>query len=581
MLLRTIRVVALFALLAGLIAGCVPPSVEELIQTPTKTDADSSSSSTDSVAQAVLKPGGTWTRVIDADALTLNPILTSDSVSSAVGEMLFPVLIKQDAFTGEFTSKGSMSESWTMSDDGLTWMFKLRDGITWSDGDPVDAADFKFTYDAIGSELVETVRKSLVEPIESITVIDPLTVAIKFKSVRCDAISNVGLGWLPSHLYADDFSDIMTSPLNEMPTVSAGPFSFQNWTRGDSIILARNETFWEGTPLMDGMIYRIALNAEDRLSLLQTGEIDTAVLEPTQLSAVAGNSEIEVFNAVDDGYDFIALNLANPTNPQPGVDKDGNLVVQDTHPILGDVGIRRAMAHALDYSAIIENIYLGQGYPLAANVLPSIEWAYDATLVPYDYNPNLARQILDTSGWIDANNDGIREKDGSRLSLTLLTSVNNKIRVDLAELIQDQLNAIGFDITVEALDSRVVVDRLLAQTFDAAIIGWAGLGADPNDEVLWKPIYDVPGSGFNYVSFQSARIDELLTQGVTMPGCAPEDRAPIYKEVQSIIHDQVPYIFLSGAIQNIGYRNNWGNVDPGPWSFYWNVHTWYNRALQP
>ena len=495
--------------------------------------------------------------------------------------MLFPVLIKQDAFTGEFTSKGSMSESWTMSDDGLTWMFKLRDGITWSDGDPVDAADFKFTYDAIGSELVETVRKSLVEPIESITVIDPLTVAIKFKSVRCDAISNVGLGWLPSHLYADDFSDIMTSPLNEMPTVSAGPFLFQNWTRGDSIILARNETYWAGAPLMDGMIYRIALNAEDRLSLLQTGEIDIAVLEPAQLTAVTGNSDIEVFNAVDDGYDFVALNLANPTNPQPGVDTDGNLLVQDPHPILSDVGIRRAMAHALDYSAIIENIYLGQGYPLAANVLPSVEWAYDATLVPYDYNPNLARQILDTSGWIDANNDGIREKDGSRLSLTLLTSVNNKIRVDLAELMQDQLNAIGFDITVEALDSRVLVDRLLAQTFDAAIIGWSGLGADPNDEVLWKPIYDVPGSGFNYVSFQSARVDELLTQGVTMPGCAPEDRAPIYKELQSIIHDQVPYIFLSGAIQNIGYRNNWGNVDPGPWSFYWNVHTWYNRALQP
>ena len=66
-----------------------------------------------------------------------------------------------------------------------------------------------------------------------------------------------------------------------------------------------------------------------------------------------------------------------------------------------------------------------------------------------------------------------------------------------------------------------------------------------------------------------------------MPGCAPEDRAPLYKEIQQIVHDQVPYIFLSGGVGNTGYRNNWGNVDPGPWSFYWNMHTWYNKTLQP
>jgi peptide/nickel transport system substrate-binding protein len=579
--LRVMSFLLLLALLTGLIAGCVQPAPMAPAESAAPAAGDAAGSDAAAAAPGTIQPGGTWTRVAQADASILNPILWSDNASAAVSGMLFPGLIGQDHVTGEFTPDGSMSESWTVSADGLTWTFKLRDGITWSDGDPVDAADFKFTYDAIASDLVETVRKSLVEPIESITVLDPLTVAVKFKEVRCDAITNVGLGWLPSHLYAADFSDIMTSPLNDEPAVSAGPFTFQSWTRDDNTILVRNETYWEGAPNMDGMIYRIVPDAGARLAQLQSGEVDTVGIEPAQLTAVQGNPDITVYRFEDDGYDYIALNQANPENPQPGKDENGNLLPQDPHPILGDQIVRQAMAHALDYTSIIDNVYLGQGYQIAANVLPAVSWAYDDTLAPYDYNPDLARQMLESAGWMDSNNDGIREKDGKTLSLTLLTNAGNKTREDLGVLVQDQLNAIGFDIAFEAIDFGTMVDRMLGQTYDMVIIGWTGLGADPNDDAFWKSDYDTPGSGFNFVSFQSARMDELLAQGVTVPGCAPEDRAPIYKEIQSIVHDQVPYIFLSGGVGNTGYRNNWGNVDPGPWSFYWNVHEWYNKALQP
>ena len=565
--LRILSYLMLLTMLTGLVAGCAQP----VPMAPAESAAPAASSGADAsqAAPGEIQPGGTWTRSTSADASIINPILSSDSASSAVEAMLFPGLIGQDHSTGAFVPDGSMSESWSVSDDGLTWTFKLRDGVTWSDGD------------AVASDLVETVRKSLVEPIASITVIDPLTIEVKFKEVRCDAISNLGLGWLPSHLYAADFSDIMTSPLNDQPAVSAGPFTFQSWTRDDNTILVRNENYWEGAPYMDGMIYRIVPDAGTRLAQLQSGEVDIVGIEPTQLTAVQGNPDIDVYRFEDDGYDYIALNQANPENPQPGKDENGNLLPQDPHPILGDVAVRQAMAHALDYQSIIDNVYLGQGYQIAANVLPAISWAYDDALAPYDYNPDLARQMLEDAGWVDGNNDGIREKDGKTLSLSLLTNAGNKTREDLGVLVQDQLNAIGFDISFEAIDFGTMVDRMLGQNYDMVIIGWTGLGSDPNDDAFWKSDYDTPGSGFNFVSFQSARIDELLTQGVTVPGCAPEARAPIYKEIQQIIHDQVPYIFLSGGVGNTGYRNNWGNVDPGPWSFYWNVHQWYNKSLQP
>ena len=180
MKIRALSLLLLLSLLTGLVAGCVQPAP----MAPAESAAPAADSGADTAAAATSgsgQPGGTWTRVTIADASIINPILSSESASSAVEAMLFPGLIGQDHVTGEFTPDGSMSESWTVSEDGLTWTFKLRDGVTWSDGDPVDAADFKFTYDAIASDLVETVRKSLVEPIESITVIDPLTVAVKFK----------------------------------------------------------------------------------------------------------------------------------------------------------------------------------------------------------------------------------------------------------------------------------------------------------------------------------------------------------------------------------------------------------------
>ena len=474
-----------------------------------------------------------------------------------------------------------MSESWEVSDDGLIWTFHLRDGVTWSDGDPVDAADFKYTYDAIASDLVDTPRKPLLEGIESIEILDPLTVRVTYSEVRCDALGNLGIGWLPSHLYAADFSDIMESPLNTEPTVSAGPFKFQQWTRDDSTILVRNETYWEGAPPMDGMIFKVVPDPGARLAQLQTGEVDTTGLQPEQISTVEGNPDLQIFNFKDDGYDFIGLNLANPDNPMPGRDEDGNLVEQDPHPILSDLAVRQAIAHSLDYQAIIDQVYLGQGYQIAANVLPAVEWAYDASIAPYDTNLELAQQTLEDAGWVDSDGDGVREKDGQRLELSLLTNSGNTTREDLGVLVKDQLDSVGFLVNFEAIDFGTLVEQLLGQSYDMVIIGWTGLGSDPNDDAFWSTEFDTPESGFNFVSYQSAEVDDLLQKGVTVPGCVPEERAPYYQQIQQIIHDDIPYVFITGGVGNTGYTTKWGNVDPGPWSFYYNVHEWYLKSLQP
>lgn len=569
------RGVAISTILALILTACAQPV--PVVPSTDSGAAPSAAGTADPAGQASgeAQPGGVWVEASIADAENLNPILSSETGSSAVTNFLFLSLIGTDPFTGEVTADGALAESWEVSEDSLVWTFTLREGVTWSDGEPVDAEDFKFTYDAVASDLVETPRKSNLEGIASIEAPDPRTVVVTFETNRCDGLLNLGLPILPSHLYAPDFSDIMTSALNQEPTVSSGPLLFQSWSRDDNITMARNETYWEGAPYMDGRIIRIIPDTGTQLTQLQNGEIDTMSVSPDQLATVQNLPDIEVYRYEDDGYSFIALNLANPDNPQPGQDADGNLIEQDPHPILSDLNVRKAIAHSLDYQTIIDNVYLGQGYPLASNVLPAISWAHDDTLQPYDYDQELAISLLEEAGWVDEDGDGVREKDGVPLSLSLLTNAGNTVREDIGALVQDQLSQLGFDINFEAIDFGVLVERMLGQTYDMVIIGWTNTGTDPNDENLWATKYDTPGSGFNFVSYHNPEIDELLTQAVTVSGCAPEDRAPLYKEIQQIIHNDLPYVMLSGTVGNTAYNTRWQGIDPGPWSFAYNIHQWY------
>jgi len=521
------------------------------------------------------QPGGVWTRAIAANPENFNPILAADSASVAVHAMLYPAMVRQDPVTGQYGAANAMAERWESSPDGRVWTFYLRSGVTWSDGDPVDANDFKFTYDAIKRSEIDSPYQRLAAPIEAIEIVNPLTVRVTLTEPRCDLLSLLRIGWMPSHRYAADFSDVVENFSNQDPYVSAGPFVFQSWIPGESVVLQRNNRYWQGAPLMERMIFRIVPSAEERLNLLLAGDLDESPVTPDQLSSLFDAPTIKVASASTDAYDFIAINLANPEAPQRGLTDDGAFRFQDPHPILGDPIVREAMSHAIDYRGIVSAIYLGQAYPLAANVLPIVPWAFDASLEPKTYNPDLSRSLLEDNGWIDTNRNGIREKDVRALRLTLNIPDNNPYYKRIAETLEDQLNAIGFDITVQSLDVTTFTRQLLGQRFDLALSGWAGLGIDPDDSELWEAATDRPGSGFNFTSYQNARIETLLAQGITTPGCQPQDRAPFYREIQQILHDDLPYIFLAGIVHNIGYTTRWGGLEPEPWDFYHNVHTWY------
>lgn len=579
MVQKRFTLMAVLLIAALVLAACPQPTpiVERVVETVVVTEVVTQESQVEVVVTPTPVPpaqGGVFIEGTSDDPTILNPILGSGTNSSDVYNKIFPSLLGQDPFTGEIVPT-ELADSWEVSDDGLVWTFHLRDDVFWSDGEPVDAQDFKFTYDAIASDNVETPRKSNVELIDSIETPDPQTVIVTFKEVKCDGLSDLGLGLLPSHLYADDFSDIMENDYNEAPPVSAGPIIFNEWLRDDRVTTLRNDSYFKGAPNMEGWIYKEVPDAGARLAQLQTGEVDYIGVQPEQLTTVELDPNLSLHKFKDDGYAYIGLNLANPENPQPGQDEDGNIIEQDPHPILSDKNVRQAIAHSLDYNTIISKVYLGQGYQIAANVLPAVEWAFNDQLQPYSYDTELAAQLLEDAGWVDEDGDGVREKDGVPLSLSLKTNAGNTTREDLGALVQDQLNSVGFDINFEAIEFGTLVQELLGQTYDMVIIGWTGLGTDPNDDAFWHTKYDTPGSGFNFVSYSNPEINDLLEKGLAVPGCSTEERAPYYKQIQEILHDDVPYVFVTGGVGNRGYANKWQGIDPGPWSFYHNMEKWY------
>ncbi len=531
---------------------------------------------------APLPQGGFVTEVSFADAKILNPILSNDSASADIEELLFGAALDTDPFTGELVP--DMTEGWDVSEDGLTYTFHVRDGIYWSDGTQVTAKDFAFTYEALMYGELDSPRLSNVEYIEEINLIDDLTVEIIFSEVNCAALTDLGLRWLPAHVYAPDYSDVMTHDQNNNPTVVNGPMMFQEWVKDDHITLVRNPDYWRGAPYLDGFIYKIVPTATVGVQQLKTGEVDIYDgIEPKYLVEMELQEHLNIFKYFDDGYTYVAFQMGLPDDPQPRLNEDGSVNEEHgIHPILGDVRVRYAVTAAIDRNAIISKVIFGQGAPLDANVLPAIKWAYNDELVPRENDLELAAALLEEAGWTDEDGDGVREchgcmysEEGAPLKLGLITNQGNETRESIGLILQDQLGELGFEIEFEPIEWNAFLGLLVGQTFDLCIIGWTNLGSDPDDESLFASQNDLPDAAFNFVSYFNPEVDRLEKEAKTLPGCAAEDRAPLYKQIQQYIYEDAPYAFL--YVPRIIFVNNKriGGLDPGPWRFRYNIEEWY------
>jgi peptide/nickel transport system substrate-binding protein len=450
---------------------------------------------------------------------TLNPLLAESEVGRALVPLLFDSLLAYDAHSGLLIPH--LAEAWTVASDSRTITFTLRTDARWHDGRSVAADDVVFSIQAARDPVLNSLYSPQLGHVIQVAAPGNDRVVVSLDEAHCPSVAILGeLPLIPQHLLteADLDSNSFDSTL-----VGSGPFVFVEWTPGGEVHLARNDDYWGDVPYLDVWRYRPFETAPELVRAMKSEQLDAALVPPGQLADMADPPlPFSVYRYPMPEFLFIAFN--------------------NDHPVLGDSRVRMALSMAVDRQQLLEQV-LGGGGELMAASLPAGHWAADPALQAPPYDPKGAQQLLLEAGWADSDGDGWLDRDGERLRLPVRTNGGNRLREDVATLLTSYYRAIGVDASLELVNWGAVVDDLFTHDFDTMVLSWP-IWAEPGQSQWWLSTQDEIGSGYNVVSFANQRVDQLLQEALTVPGCDADRRAELYQEVQSVLARERPYDFL-------------------------------------
>jgi peptide/nickel transport system substrate-binding protein len=469
--------------------------------------------------------GGIFVDSSFADGVSLQPLITSDNASTLYQGRVWAPLTRIDPKTLEIT--GVLYEDKpTISADGAKLTWKLRPGVKWSDGKPITSADVVFTWEKMMDEKTKFLyRSTYKDSFTEVKAIDDTTVEYTLKTPGyCPAIVNSGLfGPIPKHVY--ETLDVNTADVNVKPVVTSGYFKLKEWQKDDHITFSpAYEGFVRGQPIIDGYTYRIVKDSTVQTQLFKTGDVDYAAIDPAdwnEVSKLANAQPRPYYPAVGASWTYIGFNLRNP--------------------ILSDKVVRQAISTAINKKEMTDQIRLGHAKP-QFSMLPSSSWAAadEKDLPQFNFDPAKAKKMLADAGY-KAGADGILvSKDGKPLKFRLHYNAGNKQREQIAIITQQYLKDIGIATEVIAEEWNAYLDRINKNyDMDMYIVGWTG-GFDPSST---KNIWSSKG-GQNNIKYVNEEVDKLYAQAEVVPGCKQADRKALYVQIQKLIAEDAPYVFL-------------------------------------
>jgi peptide/nickel transport system substrate-binding protein len=528
---------------------------------------------------------------------TIDPMYCTGTDCSDLVDYMFIDMLSADPDTGTFqpNQADQFVSDWTVSDDNLVYTFNLRQDLTWSDGAPMTAQDVIFNWEMINTPEANHPDAFLIDSIAELVALDDFTIQATMASPACTALNDIGgIYPVPSHILSQIApADLEGSEYTTNPTVTSGPYLFGQFVPGEVTTIVRNENYPDsllGHVAAEGLIKSVAGDQTVEIEQLFEGDINfLESLPPDRMQEARERDDLQTYEWSGDSWDFLAFNTADPTNPQPALDADGNRLDQGLHPIFGDKLVRQAIARAVNVEDIISGAVFGEGARMAGQIT-SGSWAYNHDLPPIAFDPDEALAMLAEAGWVP--NDAGRlvcqgclyatqvdsSFEGSPFEFELITNTGNTRREAIGTIVQDQLDEIGITVNFQSIEFNTLLDVTDAQTYDAYILGWrAGYPDDPDTTQIFGVAADVPGSGFNNTSFYNDEYFDLEDQAKAVPGCAPEDRAPIYHRMQEIMQDEMPYLWLFTRTGLYVARNEVVNFDPRFQNLDWNIDSWFVR----
>jgi len=501
--------------------------------------------------------GGEYRTVQSSDAVSFHPYLTVDASSRGYQGLVYSgALINVDENTLEF--EPYMAESYEISDDGLTFTFHLRQDIQWSDGTPLTAQDYKWTYDQVMDPANEYPYRSQVDFITSYEALDDYTIQVKIDEIYAPALFNIALfiDPLPKHVWENlDWSDPEKNPEINSPSVVSGPYKLQEWQRDQFVIFEANENYWyHGQPNIQEYIIETVPDQDIAFQKLKTGESDSSSMTPEQLEEARTLDHVTVYEwwPAATTWTYIGLNM-----------REGYLT--------NDINIRRGLAYAIDKKLLVDEVWLGQARRLCAIYAPT-SWAHNPDVPCYEYNPDQALEEFAKAGYT-LEGDKLVDENGEQLTLRFLYGPNTSPTAELiAVTIQDFLKEVGIDMTIEALEwaSFLEATSVDEPTWDMFLGGWRSAIEPHSAATVWAE-ENIPQ--LNSVAY----IDPEMTEWFEKAGATydREERKAAYGKVQEIIAADLPYITLAYRKSASAINNRVQGIEPTVLGIDWNREDWY------
>ena len=466
--------------------------------------------------------GGTVRRYLTGNAISMNPMMTSDTTSTGLQDWIWAHLVKRDPVTLDIV--GVLYEDKpTFSADGKTMTWKLRPGLKWSDGQPLTSADVEFTWKTMMDPKTKLRQRATFEgAFTDVKALDPLTVQYTLKDVGfCPAADQSDLiGVLPKHIY--EKLDINVNPENTKPTVVNGPWMFKSWAADEQFTAGPpNKHYVLGEPNIETVSYRNVKDATVALQLFKTQEIDIVGPAAQDWEEVKKLPFANTYEYYTPGasWTYIGFNTRNPW--------------------LADKKVRQAISHAVDVDGMIKNIRQGLAKRQYSLISPT-NWAYTDDVPKFPYDPAKAKQLLKDLGWTPGA-DGILQKDGKPWpKMRIYYSAGTSEREKIAMIAQENLKAIGIPLEVIGEESAAYSERRgVTRDMEFFIHGWSpGIEPYGTGEVF------ISTSTRNHSGIKNLEFDKAFEQASYTPGCKQADRKVFYVKAAQILADEQPYIWI-------------------------------------
>jgi peptide/nickel transport system substrate-binding protein len=500
---------------------------------------------------------------IQSEPVTLNPVLSANTVEGLLNRLSFDILIsvKPDGktFVPMLAAKVPSVANGGISRDGLTISYTLRRGVKWQDGVAFTSKDVKFSWQAIMNDNNNVNARVGYDDVRSVETPDAYTVVFHLKAKFAPFVSTVfaesddPICIIPEHILGK-YKDINNVPFNQLP-IGTGPFKVVRWVRADHIELAANPNYFMGKPKLTTVIVREIPDENTSINALRTHDVDWMFEPSPNLYHILRTLPETAIHFVD----------------QP---QTLRLLINLNRPAFKDPRVRRAIAYVVDKKGLVDRLTGGSALVAGADQ-PPFSWAYQPHLPAYAPDAPKARALLAAAGYTPGP-DGILRKSGQPLTIELSTNSANATRRLVQTQIQAMLRGVGIDAQVKNYPGNLFFATfgqggiLTTGKFDLAISGWIA-GIDPDDHSLYA-CNQTPPNGVNYDRYCSQAMDADQAAALSSYEEAPRKKA--YFAIQQLIALDVPEIIVWYSRNPQATNPDFKGFAPNPVNEAWNAYQW-------